>query len=74
MKRIAIRTGSDLGLAIAETRRVRGLTQAELAERSGLSAAYISKIESGRSSSLLDHALRLLRRLGVDLVVEVPDV
>ncbi len=74
MKRIAIRTGSDLGLAIAEARRARGLTQAELAERSGMSAAYISKIESGRSSSLLDHAVRLLRRLGVDLVVEVPDV
>lgn len=72
-KRIAVRTGGDLGRAIAEVRRDRGLSQAELAEYSGLSAAYLSKIESGRTSSVLEHALRVLRRLGVKLTIEVSD-
>lgn len=71
--KISIRTGSDLGRAIAELRAARSMSQAELADVAGLSATYISKIESGRTSSLLEHELRVLRRLGVHIIIEVPD-
>jgi transcriptional regulator with XRE-family HTH domain len=70
---IAIKTGTDLGRAVAELRGKHGITQAELAELAGLTTAYVSKIESGRTSSLLEHELRILRRLGATITVEMPD-
>jgi ribosome-binding protein aMBF1 (putative translation factor) len=73
MVTIAIRKGSDLGRAIAELRRRRGMDQADLAARTGLTADYLSKIESGRTSSILEHELRVLRRLGATITIEVPD-
>ena len=68
-----IRTGTDMGRAIGEVRRASGLTQRELAESVGLDAKYISKIESGRTVTLLEHQLRILRRLGASITIELPD-
>lgn len=70
---ITIRTGADLGRAIAELRASRSMSQSELADLAGISATYISKIESGRTSSILEHELRVLRRLGAQITIEVPD-
>jgi HTH-type transcriptional regulator / antitoxin HipB len=71
--RINIRSGSDMGLAVAELRKAAGLTQAQLAERVGIDAKYISKIESGRTVTLLDHELRIFRRLGATISIELPN-
>lgn len=65
----AIRSGEDLGRAIAELRARRGLTQAELAAESGLSREYLAQIETGRTGRLLEHLLRVLRRSGAQLTV-----
>lgn len=65
----SVRRGEDLGRAIAEVRRQRGLTQQDLAVSNGMSRSYVAKIEAGRSVSLLDHVLRLLRRLGATVTV-----
>ncbi|MCB0968120.1 MAG: helix-turn-helix transcriptional regulator [Ilumatobacter sp.] len=72
-QRVHIRVGEDLGRAVAELRRRRGLTQEEAGDLTGLSKSYVSKIESGRSTSLLDHELRILRRLGARVTVEFDD-
>lgn len=72
MSQISIRSGEDLGRAIAELRTQRGMTQHQLAEIVGLSPAYVSKIEAGRTSSVLEHELRILRRLGARVAIEVP--
>ena len=69
---ILIKTGADLGRAIAEIRSQRSISQTELAEMVGLSPNYISKIETGRTSSILEHELRVLRRLGATITIEVP--
>jgi transcriptional regulator with XRE-family HTH domain len=37
-----------LGLALKEVRGVRGMTQSEVAERAGVTAQYLSLIETGR--------------------------
>ena len=66
-----IRSGEDLGRAIADVRASRGLTQSDLATQAGLSRAYLAKIEAGRSVSLLEHELRLLRRLGATVTITV---
>jgi transcriptional regulator with XRE-family HTH domain len=73
MREIEIRRAEDLGLAVAESRLSRGLTQAQLAEESGIERTYLAKLESGLNTILVDRTLRLLRRLGARVVVELPD-
>jgi transcriptional regulator with XRE-family HTH domain len=50
---------------LAELRRTRGLTQAALAERIGVTANQVSRYESGRA----EPALGVLRRLAIALSV-----
>ena len=70
---LTIRSGEDLVTAVGELRRCSGMTQAELAEQAGLTREYIAKIEAGRSVTLLEHTLRLLRRLGATVTVTFDD-
>jgi HTH-type transcriptional regulator/antitoxin HipB len=72
MERIEIRRPEDLGLAVSEARRAVGLTQAQLADQSGIERTYLAKLEAGLSTLLLDRSVRLLRRLGARLIVELP--
>ncbi len=74
MRQIQVRRPEDLGLAVSEARRAAGLTQAQLSEDVGVERTYLAKLESGVSTLLLVRVLRLLRRLGARLIVEVPDV
>ena len=64
-----VRGGEDVGRAVAEIRRARHLTQTELAELAALDRTYVSKIETGRSASVFEHALRLLHRLGATVTI-----
>jgi transcriptional regulator with XRE-family HTH domain len=73
VQKIEIRRAEDLGLAVSEARRALGLTQMQLAEQSGVERTYLAKLEAGLSTLLLDRSLRLLRRLGARLIVELPD-
>jgi len=68
-----VKSPADLGRAVAEIRTRRGLTQKELAAQAALSRTYLSHIESGRSSRLIEHALRTLRRLGATVTISIPD-
>jgi transcriptional regulator with XRE-family HTH domain len=72
-QRMQVRRGSDLGKAIAALRAQTEMSQADLADVAGLAENYISKIERGRTSSILEHELRILRRLGATLMIEFPD-
>jgi transcriptional regulator with XRE-family HTH domain len=67
-----IHSGADFGRAISAIRHRRGLTQAELAEQCGLARSYLAHLETGRTSSSLEHILRLLRRSGARVTVEWP--
>ncbi|HUP69045.1 MAG TPA: helix-turn-helix transcriptional regulator [Acidimicrobiales bacterium] len=69
----SVRSGEDMGRAIAEIRHERGLTQAELAAQGGLSRNWLAKLEAGRSTPVLDHLLRLLRRLGATVTITFED-
>jgi transcriptional regulator with XRE-family HTH domain len=64
------RTGGDLGQAIAEIRRARGLTQRELSAALGIERTRITKLESGaRSTIVLEQLMRALRRLGATVTI-----
>ena len=56
-----------LGERVRELRRGRGLTLEELAERSGVSRAMISKVERGEKNPTLVVAAKLAEGLGVTL-------
>lgn len=68
-----VRSTADMGRAIAEIRRERDLTQAELAAEGGLSRHWLAKLETGHSTPVLDHLLRLLRRLGATVTITFGD-
>ena len=70
---MSIRSARDLGAAIAEARQLRGLTQEELSEATRVDRTYLARIETGRSVILLDRIFRLLRRLGVEVTVTLPE-
>lgn len=74
MRRHAIvRTGEDFGIAISEVRRTLGITQAQMAEEVGISRSYLALLESGRTSRVLEHYLRALRRSGATVTVAWDD-
>lgn len=68
-----VRSSGDLGRAIADLRLERGLTQSALAESVQLDRTYLARLEAGASVLLLDRALRLVRRLGAEVTVTLPD-
>lgn len=69
-----IRTGRDLGLVVRERREELGVTQAELADRSGIdSPSGLSRIENGKSVKHLEQVLTALQRLGARVEVTFPD-
>ena len=45
------------------------MTQDELAAEAGVSRSVLAKIEAGKSTILVDHLLRLIRRLGGTVTV-----
>lgn len=55
------------GLAddIATWRKLRGLTQAQLADRSGIGRATLARFEQGEGGISLETLLRVLRALGI---------
>lgn len=68
-KYFIVRSPEDLGRSIGELRRAQGLTQDQMAARAGISREWLAQLERGRPSRSLSVMLRLIRRLGADLVV-----
>lgn len=59
---------------LRELRRLRGMSQAELAELARVTPSYVWKLESGKSAPGLDLMERLAQALGVSLAELLPDV
>ncbi len=55
----------DIGLALKHYRVLAGLKQKEVARKAGVSAPYLSLVESGRRAATLDLIERLAKALGV---------
>lgn len=55
----------DVADDIATWRKLRGLTQAQLADRSGVSRDTVSRLEGGDGGISLENLLRVLRALGI---------
>jgi predicted transcriptional regulator len=59
----------DLGAALRHFRSQSKVSQTTAAEWEGVSQPYLSSLESGKFGSSLNHALRVLRLLGYEVVV-----
>jgi transcriptional regulator with XRE-family HTH domain len=46
-------------------RKLRGLTQAQLADRAGISRPTVRRLETGDGAISLENTLRILRALGI---------
>ncbi len=55
----------DLADDVAVWRRLRGMTQAQLADRAGVSRDTVTRLEAGDGGVSTENLLRILRALGV---------
>ncbi|WP_137151236.1 helix-turn-helix transcriptional regulator [Devosia aquimaris] len=65
-----IRSGSDLGVFIALTRKSRGYTQQDFADIAGVGRRFVSDLENGKATVQLGKLLQVLTALGLDLEVK----
>lgn len=63
------RNPAELGRVIRERRRARGLDQATLAKRVGVSRQWIVEVEGGKERAEVGLVLRTLSALGLQLTV-----
>jgi transcriptional regulator with XRE-family HTH domain len=59
------RANRQLAEDLSTWRKLRGLTQAQLADRAGISRAALSRLENGVEGVSLESFLRVLRALGL---------
>ena len=68
------RAQRSLAASIATWRKLRGLTQAQLAERADVSRGVVRRIEAADGGVSVENLLRILRALGIqDLLTEALD-
>jgi len=65
---MAITGMRELGSAVRHERRTRGLSQAALAERTGVSREWLSRLENGAPRLEVDKVLSVLSALGIAVV------
>jgi len=57
----------QIGIAIRGRRAARRMTLGELAERSGLSLSFLSRVERGRAQTSVGNLIRIAEALGVSM-------
>jgi transcriptional regulator with XRE-family HTH domain len=68
------RAQKSLATSIATWRKLRGLTQAQLAERADISRGVVQRIEAADGGVSIENLLRVSRALGIqDLLTEALD-
>lgn len=64
-----LRTMADFGTVVREERLRRGLTQAELASRSGVSREWVNAVEGGKKAADARRLIYVLDELDLALTV-----
>lgn len=68
------RAQRNLAESVATWRKLRGLTQAQLAERADVSRGVVQRIEGADGGVSVENLLRMLRALGIhELLAEALD-
>ena len=64
---VDLRGASQFGEAMRRFRKMRGLTQQEVADLAGCSIMYVSMLERGKETAELGKALKVLDALDVEV-------
>jgi transcriptional regulator with XRE-family HTH domain len=72
--KIAIHSVADLGLLARAVRRSSHLRLDDVAGSAGLGPVFVGDVEHGKETVQLGRVLRLLDELGIELVVDVPQI
>lgn len=70
---VPINDWNNLGGLLRGERVSQGLTQASLAERAGVSRAWLAKVEAGHRGLELEQLLRLLDALGITMMLRTDE-
>jgi len=62
-----------LGRLLQQARLSQGLSQQQVANRLGISQAYVSELESGKTSLALMRIFEIMRLTGMTLQAEIPE-
>lgn len=62
-----------LGRLLQQARLARGLSQQQVAAELGISQAYVSELESGKTSLALTRVFDIMRLTGMTLSAEIPE-
>ena len=68
--RFRIYSASMLGTALRHYRNEEGITQTELAARTGIPRNYVNALENGLETEQLKRTLALFRELGVRMTLD----
>ena len=64
---VNLKDSSQFGEAVRRFRKLRGLTQQQLADLAECSIMYVSQLERGKETAELGKALKILDVLNVDI-------
>ncbi len=64
---------SAIGAAIRDLRRAKGISQASLANATGINRTYLSNLEQGRFSEQLGRLFAIFRQLGAHVAVVIEE-
>lgn len=73
MATVLARRARDLSSVLAAARQRRGWSQAQTADRIGVSRDYIGDLESGQLGLQVNRLMRLFGELGVEVVLTLPE-
>ena len=62
-----------LGRQLQQARLSRGFSQQQVADQLGISQAYVSELESGKTSLALTRVFEVMRLTGMTLTAEIPE-
>lgn len=65
-----VNTAKELGDAIRQARRAKGLTLAEVALAAGTGVRFVSELERGKATAELERTLRVLGVIGMHAFVD----
>ena len=70
---VRVTAAKDFGLALQVARTAHGLTQQAAADRMHVDRSYLSRLESGNTTLQLERIMQMLRRLGAEVQVVIPN-
>jgi HTH-type transcriptional regulator/antitoxin HipB len=71
--KLNITSPAELGAALREARRLRGLRLQDAAAGAGVGVRFLSELDRGKPTSRLGETLRVASSLGLRILIEDPD-